>query len=88
MLLTVSVGGSSAAHIGQDQRQNHGACRREQASQRRPKLIAVDVFRPETAGPGWAQKEANRVLRERKRAELRAKLDERVRAAKQKLHID
>lgn len=34
-----------------------------------------------------AQKEANRVLRERKRAELRAKLDERVDAAKQKLNI-
>ena len=34
-----------------------------------------------------AQKEANRVLRERKRAEFRAKADERVGAVKEKLHI-
>jgi uncharacterized membrane protein len=34
-----------------------------------------------------AQKEANRVLRERKLVELRAKLDERVEAVKEKLHV-
>jgi hypothetical protein len=34
-----------------------------------------------------AQKEANRVLRERKGAEFRAKVDERVDTVKEKLHI-
>jgi uncharacterized membrane protein len=47
--------------------------------------VAVEV---EAAGAAAeaAQKEANRVLRERKRAEAKAKIDEKVDAVKEKLH--
>jgi uncharacterized membrane protein len=47
--------------------------------------VAVEVDAAEAAAEA-AQKEANRVLRERKRAEAKAKVDEKVGAVKEKLH--
>jgi hypothetical protein len=48
--------------------------------------VAVEVSAADAAAED-AQKEANRVLRERKRAAARAKLDQTVVAVNQKLHL-
>jgi uncharacterized membrane protein len=49
--------------------------------------VAAEVEAADAAAEA-AQKEANRVLRERKRAEAKAKIDEKVGAVKEKLHRD
>jgi uncharacterized membrane protein len=62
------------------------AARFEATVERQPAAqVAVEVEAAEAAAEA-AQKEANRVLRERKRAEAKAKIDEKVGAVKEKLH--
>jgi uncharacterized membrane protein len=48
--------------------------------------VAVEVSAAEAAAEA-ARKEADRVLRERKHAEAKAKLDQKVEAVKEKLHL-
>ncbi|PWU46344.1 hypothetical protein DLE60_21080 [Micromonospora globispora] len=63
------------------------AARFDATVERQPTSEVTAEIEAAAAAAGAAQKEANRVLRERKRAELRAKLDEHINTAKQKLNI-
>ncbi|MEJ1110871.1 MULTISPECIES: hypothetical protein [unclassified Kribbella] len=63
------------------------AARFDATVERQPTSAVIAEVEAAAEAAEAAQKEANRVLRERNRAEFRAKVDERVDAVKEKLHI-
>ena len=63
------------------------AARFDATVERQPASAVIAEVEAAAEATEAAQKEANRVLRERNRAEFRAKVDERVDAVKEKLHI-
>jgi uncharacterized membrane protein len=66
---------------------NQLAARFDAAIERQPTLAVMAEIEAAAEAAEVAEETANQVLRERKRAELRAKIGERIDAAKQKLHI-